>query len=75
MTLLTGVWRASPAVILFRFVLNQTSRDRVGGRGAAGKIEVALSEESSAGHSVRAQFGAGGGARKRGASKRRRIGM
>jgi len=44
------------------------------GRGRAAGIVVALSDVSSEGESVRAQFGAGGRARKRGASKRRRIG-
>ena len=74
MTRLTGVWRARWAVILSRFVLNQTSSDFEVGIVGAGEIEDALSAESSADHSVRAQFGVGGGARKRWASKRRRIG-
>ena len=34
--------------------------------GGAGEIRVALSEDSSAGQSVRAQLGAGGGERKGG---------
>jgi len=74
-TRLTGVWRASWAVILSRFVLNQTSRNLVVGRVGVGRIEAALSDASSADHSLRAQFRGGGGEWKRGASKRRRIGM
>jgi len=55
--------------------LNQRFRDLQVGSGGAGEIVAPLSEESSTGQSVRAQFGAGVGARKRGASKRRRMGM
>jgi len=43
--------------------LNKTSNDREVGREGSGEIEAALSEESSAGQSVRAQLGAGGGAK------------
>ena len=69
------MWRASSAVILSRFVLNQMTIERVVGMEGAGKIQVALSEDSSVGQSVRAQLGVGGGARKSGASNRRRIGI
>jgi len=51
------------------------SIDLVVGIGGAGEIWVPLSEGSSDGQSVRVQLGTGGGARKRGASKRRRIGI
>ena len=69
------MWRASAAVILSRFVLNQMFIDRVVGIGGAREIRSALNEDSSVGQSVRAQLGAGGGERKSGASKRRRIGV
>jgi len=51
------------------------SIDRVVGMGGAGEICAPWSEDSSVGQSVRAQLGAGGGERKRWASKRRRIGI
>jgi len=51
------------------------SIERVVAMGGTGEIQVALSEDSSVGQSLRAQFGVGGGARKSGASKRRRIGI
>ena len=57
------MWRANQAVILPRFVLNQTSIDWVVLREGADEIEAALSKESNAGQSVRAQLGAGGGAK------------
>jgi len=52
--------------------MNQTSIHQVVGREGAGEIEAALSEESRAGQSGRAQLGAGGGEQKSGASKRMR---
>jgi len=51
------------------------SRERVVGRGRRAKIVVAYREDSKEDQSVRAQFGVGGGARNKGASKRRRIGI
>ena len=45
------------------------------GREGGGEIVDDLREPSSDCQSDNAQFGVGGGARKRGASKRRRIGM
>jgi len=63
------------AVILSRLVRNQMSIGRVVAMGGTGEIRVSLSEGSSAGLSVRAQFGVGEGARKSGASNRRRIGI
>jgi len=51
------------------------SIERVVAMGGTGEMQVALSAESNVGQSVRAQLGVGGGARKSGASKPRRIGM
>jgi len=51
------------------------SRERVVGRRGGGKIVVALRDASNEAQSVRAQLGVGGGARNKGASKRRRIGI
>jgi len=62
-------------VILSRLVRNQISIESVVGIGGTGEIQVTLSEDSSVGQSVRAQFGVGGGAQKSGASNRRRIGI
>jgi len=56
-------------------VLNQTSRVRVVGRRGGGEMVVAFSEDSMAAQSDRAQLGVCGGARSKGASKRRRIGI
>ena len=58
-----------------RLVPNQISRERVVGRGGGGMIVVACREGSKDAQSVRDQFGVGGGARDKGASKRRRIGI
>jgi len=55
-------------------VLNQASSDDVVGRGGGGGIVVAFRPDSEEDQSVRAQLGVRGGARNRGASKRRRIG-
>jgi len=62
-------------VILSRLVLNQMSTERVVAMGGTGEMQVSLSEDSRVGQSVRAQLGVGGGARKSGASTRRRIGI
>jgi len=51
------------------------SIEREVGMGRAGEMWVALSEDSGVGQAVRGQFRPGEGARKRGASKRRRIGI
>jgi len=73
-TLITGVCSANWAVTLARFVLNQVSSEDVVGRGGGGGIVVAFRLDSREAQSVSAQLGVGGGARNRGASKRRRIG-
>jgi len=62
-------------VTLARLVLNQMARERVIGRRGGGKIVIAYREDSKEAQSVRAQFGVGGGALNKGASKRRRIGI
>jgi len=61
--------------MLSRFVLNQRSIDREVARGGAGVMEASLRQGLRAGQSVNTRLGEGGGALKRGASKRRRIGM
>ena len=66
---------ANWAVTLSRLVLNQMSRDQVVGIGGGSGITVAISDSSRAFQSERAQLGEAGGALKRGASKRRRMGM
>jgi len=62
-------------VILSRLVRNQMSIERVVAMGGTGEMMVALSEDSSVGQSVRAEFGVGRGAWKSGALNRRRIGI
>jgi len=74
-TLFSGVCITKRDVTLPRLVPNQMSRERVEGRGGGGEIAVFFREGSNVAQSVRAQLGARGGARNRGASKRSRIGM
>jgi len=62
------------AETLLRLVSNQTPSEQEVGRGRGGEISSALRASSTWGQSVRAQFGLGGGARNRGASKHRTMG-
>jgi len=57
------------AKILLKLVSNQTPRVQEVGRGGGGGTLGALKLSSSRGQLDRAQFGLGGGGRKKGASK------
>jgi len=69
------MWSVSWAVTLSGLVLNQMSTERHVARGGASVMVVACSDGPRVGQSVRAELQEEGGARNRGASKRRRIAM